>query len=197
MPGKTACWRRLDAGHMAHVRVEYRLSTRPPSPHSSRAMARGHHVARRKLQQRTWYRLQPAFAPVVAQISALAAQRLRKQKPRHAGQRQRRGMKLIKLHIGQRCASLPRQRNAVSGSKPCVGVVGGVGGRLLPRSSGSESPRIPTTPRALTRCATESATAESAIAESPRVSLAPARSAPNHSPIRKPPARSPSSIRQT
>ncbi len=65
----------------------------------------GHHVARRQLEQRM-VALHEALALFVAQVRALAAQRLRNQKTRRAGERKARGMELVELHIGQFSASL-------------------------------------------------------------------------------------------
>ena len=55
-----------------------------------------------------------ALASGIHQPRALAAQRLGKQKARHAGQVERRGMELIELHIRQFRARGMRRRNAVA-----------------------------------------------------------------------------------
>ncbi len=55
-----------------------------------------------------------ALARRVHQPRALAAQRLGEQESRHAGKTQRRGMKLVKLHVGQLSARSERRRDSVS-----------------------------------------------------------------------------------
>ena len=79
--------------------------------------------------------LHEAFAAVVAQVRALAAQRLGEQEARYAGKRERGGMELVKLHVGQLGAGLRSQRDAVAGGH---GGVGGVGVDLSRAARGDQ-----------------------------------------------------------
>jgi hypothetical protein len=65
--------------------------------------------------------LHEALAALVAQVRALAAQRLREQKARRALKRERRGMELIELHVGQLRAGFGGQSDAVAGGHGRVG----------------------------------------------------------------------------
>ena len=82
-----------------------------------------HHVARRQLERRM-VTLHEALAAIVAQVSALAAQRFGKQKARGPGEEKRGGMKLVELHVGQLGASFGGQRNAVACGHRGVGGIG-------------------------------------------------------------------------
>src|ERR1700689_2202486 len=72
---------------------------------------------------------------VVAQICALAAQGFRKQKARNAGQRERGGMELVELHVGELGSGVRGQSNAIAGG---YGGVGGVRVDLACAAGGDE-----------------------------------------------------------
>ena len=81
----------------------------------------GHHIARSELKQGV-VALHEPLAVMVAQICAFAAERFRQQKARSARKRQRGGMKLVELHVGQFGARCRGKGDAVAGG------YGGIGG---------------------------------------------------------------------
>ena len=82
--------------------------------------------------------LHEALAAIVAQIRAFAAQRLGEQKARGTRQRQRRGMELVELHVGELGAGLRGERDAVAGGH---GGIGGVGVDLARAARRRSEPR--------------------------------------------------------
>ena len=86
--------------------------------------------------------LHESLAGRIAQIRALAAQRLREQKPRHARQAQRGGMELIKLHVGDFGAGAPCHRDAVtSGYRGIGGIAVDLAGAAAGQQDGARMHR--------------------------------------------------------
>ncbi len=125
---------------MAHVEVDGpRLGSdaAPACAGSRHAFAgdgAGHHIARGEFQL-GMVALHKALAAIVAQVRALAAQGFRDEEARRAGERERGGMELVKLHVGQLGAGQGRQSDAVAGSD---GGIGGVGVDLARAAGGNQ-----------------------------------------------------------
>ncbi len=68
--------------------------------------------------------LHEALAAIVAEVGALAAQRLGEQEAGYAGEGEGGGMELVKLHVGEIGAGLEGEGDAVAGGDRGVGGVG-------------------------------------------------------------------------
>ncbi len=79
--------------------------------------------------------LHEALAAIVAQVRAFAAQRFGDEEARRAGQRERGGMELVELHVGEFGAGQRGECDAVAGG---YGGIGGVGVDLARAAGGDE-----------------------------------------------------------
>ena len=105
MPGKRLV--RSMLAHVAHVEIDGALQTRLAFAHAFAGDGAGDHVARGQFEQRV-VALHEALAAVVAQIRAFAAQGFGEEEARRAGKRERGGMELIELHVGEFGAGMRR-----------------------------------------------------------------------------------------